>query len=147
MQKREIKRIRFNYLDKQFYFPHRSELKAFLLKLFHKEGFQVETVNYIFCSDNYLISINKIFLHHDTFTDIITFQYSAHNEPLSSDIYISVDRVKDNAQLYNTTLLNELYRVIFHGALHLCGYKDKSQLDTQKMRSMEDYYLKRFCST
>jgi rRNA maturation RNase YbeY len=98
-------------------------------------------VNYIFCSDKYLLKINQDFLQHNTYTDIITFQYSAESEAVESDIYISVERVRENAQAFRVSFSRELYRVIFHGALHLCGYKDKSAKDAKVMREKEDYYV------
>jgi rRNA maturation RNase YbeY len=144
MQKQETIRIRFNYLDRRFYFPHRTELKRFLLRLFKNEGVDVGTVNYIFCSDRHLLGINQTHLNHDTLTDIITFQYSQPGQPVTSDIYISIDRVKENARIFQVEFSNELYRVMFHGALHLCGYKDKSKTDIQDMRAAENKYLTKY---
>ncbi len=141
MQKSEIKKIRFNFLDKDFYFPRRNPFKQFLLGLFTSEGFRVDTINYIFCSDRYLLRINQDHLNHDTLTDIITFQYSHADEPILSDIYISINRVAANAKTFEVTFLEELYRVMFHGALHLCGYKDKTKTDIKKMRAAESKYL------
>src|SRR6266498_1262176 len=109
----DSKKIKFHYLERSFYLPFRTSLKEFILKIFIKEGFKVETVNYVFCSDNYLFQINKAHLNHNTYTDIITFQYSQTSDPIISDIYISIDRVKENAQSYESYFLNELYRVIF----------------------------------
>ena len=97
-------------------------------------------ITYIFCSDNYLHKINLEHLNHDTFTDIITFNYNV-DEIINSDIFISIDRVKDNAETYNITFQNELYRVIIHGVLHLIGYDDKTVSDKKTMRSKEDFYL------
>ena len=140
MVKEETKKIRFNYLE-SFHLPARNRLKQFILELFKTEGIQVEGVNYIFCSDKYLLKINQDFLQHNTYTDIITFQYSAESEAVESDIYISVERVRENAQAFRVSFKRELYRVIFHGALHLCGYKDKSARDGKVMREKEDYYV------
>lgn len=140
------KKIQFHYLERTFYLPSRTALKAFILYLFKKEGLKVEAINYIFCSDQYLLKINKDFLDHNTYTDIITFQYTPPKRPAQSDIYISIDRVRENARLYHTSFLQELYRVIFHGALHLCGYKDKADRDVKLMRSKEDFYLKQYVS-
>lgn len=140
------KKIQFHYLEGKFYLPSRTALKDFILFLLQKEGLKVEAINYIFCSDQYLLKINKDFLDHNTYTDIITFQYTSAKMPVQSDIYISLDRVKENARLYHTSFLKELYRVIFHGALHLCGYKDKSDKDVKLMRTKEDFYLKQYVS-
>jgi rRNA maturation RNase YbeY len=124
-----------------FHFPNRTALKKLLLSLFKKEGFTIKAVNYIFCSDDYLLKINKVHLNHDTYTDIITFEYSECFEPVFSDIYISVERVRENSKVYNVFFTKELSRVILHGALHLCGYKDKSQNQIAEMRSKEELYL------
>jgi probable rRNA maturation factor len=133
--------IRFHYTDQRFHFPARTALKAFLIKLAKAEGAGIEDINYIFCSDDYLLRINQEQLKHDTYTDIITFQYSGKGEALLSDIYISVERVQENAVKFGVPFLHELYRVMFHGMLHLCGYKDKSKVDQSVMRLREDFWL------
>jgi rRNA maturation RNase YbeY len=119
----------------------RSRLKDFLPLIFKKERKQLAEIQYIFCSDDYLLGINKQYLDHDYYTDIITFDLSEPGEPINAEIYISVDRVRDNARSFGTSLKKELHRVIFHGALHLCGYRDKKQQEEQLMRKMEDQYL------
>jgi rRNA maturation RNase YbeY len=134
-------KIHFHYLVPPFHFPDRTKLKAFLLRLCKKEGAAVRQVNYIFCSDAYLLDINVRYLKHDTLTDIITFQLSEKDEALVSDIYISINRVRENARQFTTTFQKELHRVIFHGALHLCGYKDKTQEQSRLMRKKESFYL------
>ena len=101
----------------------------------------MDHVNYIFCSDEYLLDINKDHLKHDYYTDIITFQLSPPDSPILSDIYISVERVRDNAAQFGSTFRDEIHRVVFHGMLHNCGYKDKTKKDGQLMRSKEDEYL------
>lgn len=100
-------------------------------------------VNYIFCTDKALLKINQDFLKHDYYTDIITFDLSEGDEVVA-EIYISIDRVKDNARKLGVSFQRELHRVIFHGALHLCGYKDKSPKDSTMMRNREDFYLKKY---
>jgi probable rRNA maturation factor len=140
------KKIKFHYLEGSFYLPSRTYLKEFILNIFKNEGFKIEAVDYIFCSDNYLLQINKAHLAHNTYTDIITFQYSKTFDPIASEIYISIDRVKENSQLYKTYFLGELYRVMFHGALHLCNYKDKLKRDSILMRSKENFYLEKYVS-
>jgi len=144
MAKPDIKRIRFSYYDRSFYFPERSQLKANLIALFHKEALEVNVVNYNFCSDSYLLKLNITHLNHKTLTDIITFQYSSSKEPVLAEIYISIDRVKENARLYNASFLDELRRVIVHGALHLCGYADKTSKEALLMRTKENFYLECF---
>jgi rRNA maturation RNase YbeY len=119
----------------------RQILKAFLRSLFKKEGTKLDSLRYIFCSDKYLLEINRQYLNHDDYTDIITFNLSDSPVPVNGEIYISVDRVKDNARQFNTSFRQELHRVIFHGALHLCGYKDKSSKDEKLMREKENQYL------
>jgi rRNA maturation RNase YbeY len=141
MAQKYIKKIQFHYLVPSFHFPNRTALKKLLLSLFKKEGFTIKAVNYIFCSDDYLLKINKVHLNHDTYTDIITFEYSECFEPVFSDIYISVERVRENSKVYNVFFTKELSRVILHGALHLCGYKDKSQKQIAEMRLKEELYL------
>lgn len=122
-------------------------IKDFILQLFKKEGKKVEAIHYIFCTDEYLLNLNQEYLSHDTYTDIITFFYSENNQPVSSDIYISIERVKENAQKFKTSFKDELLRVIFHGALHLCGYKDKKPTEEKLMREKEDFYINLFKKT
>lgn len=141
-----IKSIHFHFLDTRFYLSNRTDLKKFILQLFNTEKVKVNAINYVFCSDSYLIGLNKKYLSHNTYTDIITFPYSDSFEPVLSDVYISIDRVKENAKLFNTSFQIELLRVIFHGALHLCGYKDKTKRDAQLMRAKEDYFLDAYVS-
>jgi probable rRNA maturation factor len=101
---------------------------------------EIGDIIFVFCDDNYLHKINLEFLDHDTYTDIITFDYSVGNE-IISEIYVSVDRVAENAKKYSQTFENEIHRVIIHGVLHLCGYKDKLAEDKQIMRDKENHYL------
>lgn len=105
------------------------------------EGIKKVKLNYICCSDEYLLHINKQFLNHDTLTDIITFDLSEADNELTGEIYISVDRVMENAGKLGVSYLNELHRVVFHGALHLCGYTDKTANDKLEMRRQEDLCL------
>lgn len=138
------KTISFNKADKNISLGNRVSLKLFLEKQMKKEGIRIECLQYVFCSDKYLLEINKQFLNHDYYTDIISFDLSEVKGELIGDIYISVDRVKENAKLVKTTQTNELLRVIFHGALHFCGYKDKKPADAKLMRSMEDKWIKAY---
>ena len=119
----------------------RRRLKLFINQLFKEERMLFSSLSYVFCSDQYLLSINREFLQHDDYTDIITFCLSGASEPVEGEIYISTDRVKENAISIGTSFNNELHRVIFHGALHLCGYKDKKPSDKRKMTDAEDKYL------
>lgn len=120
---------------------NRRALKRFLSGIFRKEKTALSAVTYIFCSDDELLKINRQFLKHDYFTDIITFNLAEKKEPVQGEIYISIDRVKDNAKKENTTIKEELHRVIFHGILHLCGYRDKTMDELKKMRKAENKYL------
>ena len=137
-------KIRFYYQYQSFVFKDRQRLKSFLIGLFRSEGLKLNSLNYIFCSDAFLLKLNQQHLNHDTFTDIITFELSDPEAPIEAEIYISVERVKENAETFLTSFRNELHRVIFHGALHLCGYKDKSKADQQLMRRRETYYLNKY---
>ena len=104
-----------------------------------KEGKKIDELNYIFVDDNALLEINKQFLAHETYTDIITFDNNDDDDDyLEGDIFISIERVKDNADMFNVTFEEELYRVISHGMLHLCGYKDKTEADKKIMRRKEN---------
>lgn len=118
----------------------RTKLKKFIELVFKKEGKRLLSINYIFCTDEALLEINKQFLKHDFYTDIITFDLSEFEE-IAAEIYISVDRVRDNTKTLGVSFKSEIHRVILHGALHLCGYKDKTEIEKAKMRGKEDSYL------
>ena len=121
----------------------RRLLKKFIIQLFIKEKKSLQSIDIIFCSDEYLLGINKQHLQHDFYTDIITFDLSESSaNPIIGELYISIDRVKDNAALRDEKFSTELLRVIFHGLLHLCGFKDKSPRDIKTMRQKEDEYLR-----
>jgi rRNA maturation RNase YbeY len=135
-----IPTIQFNFLE-PIDLRDRTRLKRFLASLFKKEGKQLDELQYIFCSDDYLLDINRQYLYHDFYTDIITFDLSEKGQSINAEIYISVDRVRENAREFGSSLRQELRRVIFHGALHLCGYKDKTSAQEKEMRKMEEKYL------
>ena len=126
---------------------HRKLLKAFISNMFNIEKTKAERLSIIFCSDAYLLEINKQYLQHNYFTDIITFNLSPLDAPIEGEIYISVDTVHVNAAEYNVTKEEELHRVIFHGVLHLCGYGDSSLKEKKLMRQKEDEYIKRYFKT
>jgi len=135
------------YFEKQIRLNSRKQLKAFIRSVFEKECKTLNSLNYVFCDDEYLLEINKQYLKHDYYTDIITFDLSPDKAAaIIGEVYISVDRVKENAITHKSTLENELHRVIFHGALHLCGYKDKTAGQKKQMRSKEDFYLSKYNS-
>ena len=121
---------------------NRRSLKVFIKQLFEREGKSILSLDIIFCSDEYLLEINNKHLQHDYYTDIITFDLSDPNSARTTgELYISIDRVKDNALSLQAKFSIELLRVVFHGALHLCGYKDKTPTDIKRMREKEDEYL------
>ena len=136
--------IFFNNADKSTSLRSRTVLKTFINKQCLKEGIHIETLQYVFCSDAFLLDINKRFLNHNYYTDIISFDLSEQKGRLIGDVYISIDRVKENAKTEGNLYTHELLRVIFHGALHFCGYKDKKPADQKTMRSMEDKWLKAY---
>jgi probable rRNA maturation factor len=138
-----IPAIQFNFLQ-PVTLRDRTRLKRFLVTLFKKEKKQLGELQYIFCSDDYLLQINRQYLNHNYFTDIITFDLSERDQSINAEIYISVDRVRENAREFGCSLRQELHRVMFHGALHLCGYKDKTIAEKKLMRKMEEQYLGRF---
>ena len=117
-----------------------SEITTCIKAIAADESWEVRDIAFVFCDDNYLLKINKEFLDHDTYTDIITFDYSVGNE-IISEIYVSTDRVEENAKKHKQTFENELHRVMIHGILHLCGYNDKLAEERQIMRDKENHYL------
>ena len=131
--------ISYNF-ETAFLLNHKDQITVWIKNVISKEGFDCGEINYIFCDDDYLLKLNIEFLDHDTLTDIISFDYTMGNL-ISGDIYISIPRVKENADLFNTSFENELHRVIIHGVLHYCGYKDKSSDQKLIMRRKEDEYL------
>ena len=135
--------ISFNY-ETEFILKTEKDISAWVSFVILEEKCKLGEINYIFCDDNYLHKINVDFLNHDTLTDIISFDYSVGKE-LHGDIYISIERVLDNAKDFNTNFDDELARVIIHGVLHYCGYMDKSAVEQTIMRAKENHYLsKRF---
>ena len=139
--------IFFNNADRSTSLRSRTGLKTFINKQCLKEGVHIETLQYVFCSDTFLLDINKRFLNHNFYTDIISFDLSEQKGSLIGDVYISIDRVKENANTEGNLYTHELLRVILHGALHFCGYKDKKPADQKTMRSMEDKWLKAYLKT
>jgi probable rRNA maturation factor len=136
--------ISFNYADKKVSLTHRTLLKSFITKQVRKEGLSISQLQYVFCSDSYLLEINRQFLDHDYYTDIISFDLSEVKGQLVAEVYISIERVRDNAKQLGTTIKEELLRVIFHGALHFCGYKDKKPKDATIMSTMENKWIKSY---
>lgn len=137
-------KVFFHYLDRKPRFLSKIKTRLFVETIFKKEKTTLERIDYIFCSDEYLLEINKKFLNHPFFTDIITFNLSDPKNQVKGEIYISVDRVKENSSVFKTKREEEFLRVVIHGALHLCGYKDKIKKDVELMRVKEIKYLKLF---
>ena len=134
--------ISFNY-ENEFELQNEDQIATWISAVILSENKKEGDINYIFCDDEYLLNLNEQYLDHDTLTDIISFDYSVGNE-LHGDIFISIERVRENAQDFSVTFEEELKRVLVHGVLHYCGYKDKSEEDEQLMRSKEDEKIKMF---
>ena len=139
--------IQFRSADRQLQLSGKTRLKSFIASLFKKEKQTLGSLTYVFCSDAFLLRMNRDFLQHDYYTDIITFGLSEKGQPIEAEIYISIDRVKENATTLGITFADEACRVIFHGALHLCGYKDKKKSEIAIMRDKEDQYLRLYKKT
>ena len=133
--------ISFFEEDIQYNLKDKTKVKQWIKDTIAAEGYKLDELTYIFCSDAYLLKMNQQYLDHDTYTDIITFDNSTATKTITGDIFISVDRIRENAAKFNQTVVNELHRVIIHGVLHLLGYKDKTPADNKKMTQMEDKYL------
>ena len=132
------KQVHFFKEDIRFRLHHSSVLPSWILKVIRKQNKYPGEINYIFCSDRYLLKLNRQYLHHSTYTDIITFNTAEEKDLISGDIFISAERVRQNAGLFKTTFSDELHRVMIHGILHLAGYRDKTAAEKKKMRAMED---------
>lgn len=136
--------ISFHTEDIKFNLKNKTILKKWIGSVIEKKKRKTGELNFIFCSDEHLLGINRQYLNHDTYTDIITFDYSKEDvkQPVSGDIFISIDRVKENAEKFSKPFENELQRVIIHGVLHLLGYKDKNKTAKEEMTKEEDKALK-----
>lgn len=136
--------VKFIFSEAKITLPERRRLKGFIEGLLRANRKKLRTLTYIFCSDPFLLEINKQFLKHDYYTDIITFNLAAPGEEIEGEIYISVDSVKDNAKNLSVSIQEELHRVVFHGALHLCGYKDNAPEEKKRMRAAEEKCIKAY---
>ena len=134
--------ISFNY-ENDFELQNEDQISTWISKVILSENKKEGDINYIFCDDEYLLNLNEQYLDHDTLTDIISFDYCVGNE-LHGDIFISVERVQENAKDFNVSFEDELQRVLAHGILHYCGYKDKSEEDEKVMRQKEEEKMKMF---
>lgn len=138
-----MQKVTFNYLDRPLSLKNKTLVKAFIPNIFSAEKKGLKSIAYIFCSDETLLEMNKQQLNHDYYTDILTFELSS-TKNTEAEVYISVDRVKENAIQLNQPFEREVLRVLFHGALHLCHYKDKTRKEEALMRKMEDYYIDQY---
>lgn len=133
--------IGFYLEDTKYYLRDITKIRKWIIQLILEEGREVGLINFVICSDEYLLRINMEYLKHNTYTDTITFDYSENTHEISGDVYISIDRVKENSKTFFQKLSFELHRVMCHGILHLVGYADKNEIQASQMRSKEDYYL------
>ena len=131
-----MQKISIHYIDIKSRIQNAGKIKAFVPIIFSKENYELQHTSFIFCSDEYLLQINKRFLQHNYYTDIITFPLHQKNAPVLGEIYISAERVKENAKMYGSTIQNEFLRIIFHGTLHLCGYIDNTKKHKQDRKSV-----------
>ncbi|WP_225000093.1 rRNA maturation RNase YbeY [Cesiribacter sp. SM1] len=138
--------INFFEEDIQFKLPQKTKIRTWIKNVVKTEGADISEINYIFCSDPYLKQVNIDYLQHDYFTDIITFDNSDQEEILEGDIFISIDRIRENSTDFSSSFDQELRRVIIHGVLHLLGYRDKSADEQTQMRQKEDQYLSLYAS-
>jgi probable rRNA maturation factor len=134
-------KISFFTEDLHYTLKNKTVIRTWITETIKAEGYQLDELNFILCSDAYLLRINQDYLQHDDYTDVITFDNSEELKMIVGDIFISVDRIKENAVGFKSTVINELCRVMIHGTLHLLGYKDKKKADKSKMTSKEDFYL------
>lgn len=134
-------KINFFTEDITYTLKNKTIIKKWIENTIVEEGYLLEELNFILCSDEYLLRINQDFLQHDDYTDVITFDNSEALKTIVGDIFISIDRIKENASNFKSTTVNELCRVIIHGTLHLLGYKDKTKAAKTEMTAKEDYYL------
>lgn len=134
-------KINFFNEDITYTLKHKTIIKKWITATIEAEGYSLAELNFILCSDEYLLRINQDFLQHDDYTDVITFDNSEELKTIVGDIFISLERIKENATSFKSTTLNELCRVIIHGTLHLLGYKDKTKAAKLEMTAKEDFYL------
>lgn len=137
-----MQKIHFYFFDRNPVLKNRNKLKLFIEELFKRENKGLGSLAYVFCSDKRLLEVNIEFLKHDFYTDVITFELSSIPDQVEGEVYLSVDRIKENAKIEGVSFKEELHRVIFHGALHLCGYKDKKTEDQKQMKLAENRYLR-----
>ncbi|MDR2285278.1 MAG: rRNA maturation RNase YbeY [Sphingobacterium sp.] len=139
-----LKDISFFSEDIEYTLKEKAKVREWIHSAIQAEGFKrVSELNFIFCSDEYLLDINKEYLNHDTYTDIVTFDSSEDEEVIAGDIFISIERVRENAAKFKVPERDELHRVIIHGVMHLCGYLDKKKEEKERMTAKENEYLQK----
>src|ERR1700722_7012398 len=134
--------VNFFEEDITYKLKHKTKVRRWITETINAEGPQLKELNYIFCSDDYLLRVNRQYLNHDTYTDIITFDNSEHEKSIVGDIFISIERIRENAAKFKVAEDEELHRVIIQGALHLLGYGNKTPADKKRMTEKEDFYLR-----
>jgi probable rRNA maturation factor len=134
-------KISFFEEDISYNLKDKNKVKQWIKDTILAEGYKLDELTYIFCSDAYLLQINQQYLDHDTYTDIITFDNSETEKSITGDIFISIERIRENAEKFSQSVVDELHRVVIHGVLHLLGYKDKTPEDNKQMTKKEDHYL------
>ncbi len=139
-----MEKINFFSADRKVNVRKRKSIKNFLSQIFKIEKTQLQELKFIFCSDNYLLNININYLHHNFFTDVISFNLSDTDKLVNGEIYLSIDRIEENAKFFLVSYEKELLRVMIHGSLHLCGYKDDTSKSKKYMSEKEDYFLNLF---
>ncbi len=133
--------VNFFTEDLQYNLKHKTRIRTWLRDTIHAEGYELAELNFILCSDEYLLDINQQYLDHDTYTDVITFDNSEEPKTILGDIFISIERIQENARTFKGTVHEELCRVMVHGTLHLLGYMDKTKAEKTLMTQKEDHYL------
>ena len=141
MGRKQVHSVHFYFEKVGLTLKERGKLKCFINSLIAKEKKSLNNLNYIFCNDNTLLEINRKYLNHNFYTDVISFDLSSSRKEILADIYISVDRIRENAKSFKITMEEELHRVMLHGLLHLCGYNDKTEGERKLIRKKEDFYL------
>jgi len=141
MGRKQAHSVHFYFEKVGLTLKERGKLKCFINSLIAKEKKNLNNLNYIFCNDNALLEINRKYLNHNFYTDVISFDLSSSRKEILADIYISVDRIRENAKSFKITMEEELHRVMLHGLLHLCGYNDKTEVQRKLIREKEDFYL------
>lgn len=135
--------ILFHNADAKLMVKNKKHLSAFIPYIFSNENKKLDSLSVISCSDEYILLLNKQFLKHDYYTDILTFDLS-FGEDICAEIYISLDRIRENSLIGGVSFQDEFYRIVFHGVLHLCGYLDKSSQEREAMTKKENFYLEKF---